>query len=702
METPDSSENVHQAIIHAEFLLSMFRAESALEEKLEKMASHCDVDKFFAEYPLFQEFIQERPPIERYCFGLLVLLHKFSSIMEGLSLVKDPHSLLQEMASALVGCERFYEPMGGLLWYYLTTLQLIEKQKKCILGEEVQGIEYKAPPFYDFRKETSYVTKILDEGLKALPETAEVYTVGGAGERLGLIDPIKKEPLPVAFLRFLGKSTLEHLFRDLEAREYLYEKRYGKSLSLPVIMMTSQEQGNAEKIEALLEQNDFFGRPKEHILRVVQPLVPLIDCEGNFALKAPLSLAEKPGGHGVLWRLMLIKHVFPWLHEKKIAHLIIRQINNPLGGTDSALLALVGLGSYEKKLFGFASCPRRDGLAEGLNVLKVKKEERYHSSLSNLEYTAFNAILKEDPSFFSRQTFFANTNLLYAHVTTMEEFARRIVAPGALVNLKSEFSLFQKGETVRRKACRLESTMQNIADEIQTVSEDMKGISRETLGTFLNVHDRLKLFSVTKRSFTSLEAPLETPEYCLYDWYRMTRLLLQEIGSHKIPEEQTFEQFFKEGPNILFLFHPALGPLWSEIGEKIIDLELLPYSEVELELAEATLRSVSVQGALKIRSMLPCGKKGKPASIPRVFLSHVSVLNRGFLRPASLESVLQGTYAHEEKVEWILEEGSEIHAEHIVFHGSMSITVPAYTRMTLLQDQKTKAISYRQEKKPFS
>ncbi len=47
--------------------------------------------------------------------------------------------------------------------------------------------------------------------------------------------------------------------------------------------------------------------------------------------------------------------------------------SNPLAGTDSTLLALSGAGHMGGKLFGFASCPRAVGAAEGMNVLAERR-----------------------------------------------------------------------------------------------------------------------------------------------------------------------------------------------------------------------------------------------------------------------------------------------------------------------------------------
>lgn len=47
---------------------------------------------------------------------------------------------------------------------------------------------------------------------------AEMYPLGGAGDRLGLVDAVTGEPLPVAMLQYCGRTLLEGLIRDLQVR----------------------------------------------------------------------------------------------------------------------------------------------------------------------------------------------------------------------------------------------------------------------------------------------------------------------------------------------------------------------------------------------------------------------------------------------------------------------------------------------------
>ena len=68
---------------------------------------------------------------------------------------------------------------------------------------------------------------------------AEVYPLGGAGDRLGLVDETTGESLPAALLMYNGRTLIEGLLRDLSAREWLYYKLHGEHHVTPVAIMTS-------------------------------------------------------------------------------------------------------------------------------------------------------------------------------------------------------------------------------------------------------------------------------------------------------------------------------------------------------------------------------------------------------------------------------------------------------------------------------
>jgi len=64
--------------------------------------------------------------------------------------------------------------------------------------------------------------------------------------------------------------------------------------------------------------------------------------------------------------------VFDWLQQQGRLAALIRQISNPMAGVDTTLLALAGTGFSSRRAFGFMSCERVVGAAEGMNVLRVR------------------------------------------------------------------------------------------------------------------------------------------------------------------------------------------------------------------------------------------------------------------------------------------------------------------------------------------
>ncbi len=53
------------------------------------------------------------------------------------------------------------------------------------------------------------------------------------------------------------------------------------------------------------------------------------------------------------------------------------------------------------------------------------------------------------------------------------------------------------------------------------------------------------------------------------------------------------EEYLEKGPGFIFLYHPALGPLWDVIAQKIRGGALMHGSELVLEVMPAALTSES-------------------------------------------------------------------------------------------------------------
>lgn len=76
--------------------------------------------------------------------------------------------------------------------------------------------------------------------------------------------------------------------------------------------------------------------------------------------------------------------------------------------------------------------------------------------------------------------------------------------------------------------------------------------------------------------------------------------VLQRCGMRHVPPVGDVQEYLERGPGFIFLFHPALGPLWDVIAQKIRGGALLDGSELVLEVAEARLLDVTMDGSLLV------------------------------------------------------------------------------------------------------
>ncbi len=444
----------------------------------------------------------------------------------------------QEVRADLEPVEKFYAPIGGIVGYHLAFLKLLRKreieQASILPAESIQEAD-------------------LETSLKSLAHLGEMYPMGGLATRLDFRD-VSGKVLPAALLPFGGRTLLEGLIRDVEAREQLYAKVFGKKITIPLALMTSDE--NQECLEELCENKRWFGREKESFFLFPQLSVPLLSAEGEWS--SPLQM--QPNGHGAIWQTALEAGVFEWFKKQGKQDLLIRQINNPIAGLDDLLLTFVGSG--QGYTFGFVGCEREPKAAEGI-LARVKKEEKEH--LSNIEYTDFEhyGIQKGD-------AYPANTNILYANLEKLLPAVQQNFLPGLMLNLKAE------------AGGRLESTMQSISDTLD-VEE-----------TFLFQRPRKQTIASTKRKYEG--ELLETPE-----------------GAFQVLMENNLELLKRCGftvENALFCYQPALGPLYQIISQKLRGGRLAQGAELQIECPEILIENLDLEGSLLIEGEGFCQIQG--------------------------------------------------------------------------------------------
>ncbi len=522
----------------------------------------------------------------------------------------------------------FFRSWEGLVGYQRITLEaLLDKQPD-------PDKHFLEAPGFNIVQDSPELASAIFVGIISQQYMAEMWPLGGAGDRLGLIDKEKGEALPAALLDFCGYNLLEGLIRDLFAREWLYFKIQGQQLITPIGLMTSLEKNNHAQILSLFEGASFYGRPKESLRFFMQPLVPVIGLEGHWEYDKEGYVKMKPGGHGVIWKLACDHHILKWFKTCNRKSLLIRQINNPIAATDSGLLALIGYGIAHDKKIGFLSCKRVVGTAEGVNLLIEKKVQgQYEYTLSNIEYTEFLRYNIKDSPLAKNNIYSiypANTNILYASIEAIEEAVQKLPLPGPLLNFKG-----------KPLEARLETTMQNIADVVNIVSANKLEVTelQEKIPSYILYGERRKTISVTKKKFVIGENIKETPLGALYDYFTNMQELFIKHCDFSGPPFPTAEEFIDKSTLASIIIHPAMGPLWNIIGQKIQKGSLHKKAELILDIEAIYINTLDLKGSLMIHALNPLGQTNDEGHLlfsekrGRAFLQNVIVNNNTVARP---------------------------------------------------------------------
>lgn len=372
---------------------------------------------------------------------------------------------------------------------------------------------------------------------------------------------------------------------------------------------------------------------------------------------------------------------------------LVRQINNPIAGIDNGLLAFTGLGLKKDKAFGFAACPSIPNAAEGKDVLReVKTDRGYEYSIANIEYTQDVTNLDAYP---------ANTNILFVDLKAVEKAVQVYPFPGMNINMKNKAPyITSEGVVGCIEAGRLESTMQNITDAMTDIFDHPIEAEEESLlTTYLTLNERLKTISCTKRSYVPGSSMMETPEGCFYDLQTNYYHLFKNLCGMHMPSMPDLEKYFQTHPFNIHL-HPALGPLFSVIAQKIRKGKLSQDSEIRLDIAELELYNLDLDGSLHIIAEAVMGKNDSNGILQyswhsgKCVLRNVKVVNAG-IDKTKKNIFWKNSVSHCELLKITLFGNAEFHAEDVIFEGSFAIEVPDGIRVTAFM--KDKKVCFKKE-----
>jgi len=673
-----------------ENLLNQLSKLGSLPEKLAFLNVYPPVIEEVAKRPSLKKLIPQQSLSNQYVLTLVLAIGQGATVFQGIDSVENPAELLDLLSQKMSDLEMFYNSLGGTVGYQLKVFNLLISKE----NEGQFNTNYERPEGIDVSQDTAESRLAVRWGVEALSHLASIYPVGGAGDRLNLLAQETGEPLPAAEMFFCGFTLLEWLIRDLQGWEFLHYKLFGRQLTTPIAMMTSQEKDNHQRILNLCEKAGWFGRSKESFRFFLQPMVPMITSDGEWAMNGPLQPMFKPGGHGVLWKSALDNGVFEWFESQQRKRVIVRQINNPVAGTDNGLLALAGVGCHNRKNFGFASCSRLLKTPEGMNVFKETKlaDGEYEYCITNVEYTDFTRHGIEDVpleigGLYSQ--FPSNTNILFGDLDAIRKAVDICPLPGILVNMKNRVVCWNGEEKVEKLAGRLESTMQNIADYITDRSSNRLNPSECDLRTFLTYNKRCKTISVVKKAYVPGESLNGSPEGCFFELTENYRDLLANHCGVSLPPVQQEDDYLTYGPNFTALFHPAVGGLYSVISQKIRGGKIGEGAEFVVEASEIDIAKLDLDGSLLIEADAVMGKKDNAGiivydceSCGKCTLLNVKVRNQG-----RGHKTWRGVSDKDggESLHIIIHGNGEFFAENIEFTGNLYFEVPDGYRLVVYE-----------------
>ena len=277
----------------------------------------------------------------------------------------------------------------------------------------------------------------------------------------------------------------------------------------------------------------------------------------------------------------------------------------------------------------------------------------------------------------------SNTNILFADIATIRQAIQKCPIPGMIVNLKKIHPYEEK------EVARLESTMQNIADHL--VDTCIRSPTQHVLKTYLTYNLRRKTISTAKKEYIAGGPLLETPEGCFYDLLHNAYDLLEQDCHFKMPQLRPPQEYLLHGPSFLFLYHPALGPLYSIIGQKLRRGEMTLHSEMQLEIAELDVEGLIVKGSFVIKAEQVMGHRVNgllqySEQTGKCRLKHVTIDNKGIDRNAT-QCYWKNEIVRTELCEIVLHGNGEFVAEGVTLKGNMRIVVEDGYRVTALEKE---------------
>lgn len=287
----------------------------------------------------------------------------------------------------------------------LNSLYEITKKEAEIEKSKIEHIKYT-----DINKlddEQFKNIKSIGEDIIKKDKYAVITMAGGQGTRLGHSGPKGTFKINV-------KDGEKYLFQIIVESLLKAKQKYG--VVIPWYIMTSEE-NNAQTLK-FLEDNNYFGYPKQSVKLFKQGKAPLLDTNGKLIIDTNKLIKEASDGNGSIYTSLKKDGILDDMKQKGIEWVFV-------GGVDNVLLKIV-----DPLLTGITI--KEGNLIASKSVVKTNPHERVGVFCKNngkpkvIEYTELPTSMAEEVD--------QNGELVYGEVNILSH----------LYNIKALEELSQK------------------------------------------------------------------------------------------------------------------------------------------------------------------------------------------------------------------------------------------------------------------
>lgn len=201
----NDSSLLNDHLYFLESLLRRLEKNETIDSKISILEKLFVVENFLKECPKsVLEFIEIHSSLVRYVLYSVVAIGQGTVIFQKTRNYSS--AFLAELVEQLVEVEHFYAHAGGIIGYHKKILELItESRKEKCLKEDTVTYLHPAGPF--IQEEDKEIRSVIREAIEQLFCLGEIYPLGGAGDRLNLIDAENKRFFTGSFSPFFRKDS---------------------------------------------------------------------------------------------------------------------------------------------------------------------------------------------------------------------------------------------------------------------------------------------------------------------------------------------------------------------------------------------------------------------------------------------------------------------------------------------------------------